>query len=412
MKARTVRTPRARARSLLTTARAHATLAPFIWTTWVLSILYEVVIGRHMAPVTYGSFETVVAALAFPAVLAGVAQLAVAREAATASLPASAWTIRILAGAGVAGLGVWLVGTLLQGPLHLRLPAHTWPLVAAITTVWVALSAARGLAQGRERYVPLGSSYVLENGVRLAVTWVLVPWIGYWGGLLAILAGAALALGSLEAWVPWRTRLGRPNPPGDLGIYLAGQSLGAALPALPLLLLRPHLPSLELAALAAMLLLLRAQSQVAAWLSTALYPRLIALPADSEATFAFTALLALLLGIAIAAIGSLFLHPLLDLAFRGRYLAFAPLFRISLFAGMPLALVGLWLTRALAARDLSRILLIGSAVPLLIAGLEVAAPHGLSWVVWVNLLPAFPLAVDAVWARPHDAGRPRLREAG
>ncbi len=403
---------RTRTRSLETTALAHATLGPFIWAAWACSVLYEVLIGRHMPPATYGAFETVVSVLAVPSVIAGVAQLAVAREAAVFALPASSWTLWALAGAGGAGVAVWILGGWLGWALHLRVPVHTWPLVGAITTAWVALSALRGLAQGRELYIPLGSSYVLENAGRLIGTWLLVPTLGYWGGLWAVLGGALLSLGVLEFWVPWQTRTGEVSPLVNLGLYALGTAVAASLPALPLVVLRERLPALELAAFAAMLLLIRAQAQVAAWLSTALYPRLIAFPGESDATFGLTAILALVLALMIAAIGSLGIRPLLVLAFRGRYLAYAPIFRLSLFTGLPLALAGLWLTRALAARDARRVLLIAASLPLMFAGLLVAAPHGLPWVVWVGALPALPLALDTLWRTRPFSGDAHLRQAG
>lgn len=400
------RSPHTRNRSLETTAYAHATLAPFVWTAWGFSILYEVLLGRHLSAATYGDFETVISALAVPSVLAGVAQLAVAREAALFALPAAAWTLWASVGAVFAGALVWLGGSWIGDVLRFHLPHSTWLLVGAITTVWIALSAIRGLAQGRERYVPLGMSYVLENGGRLLGTWLLVPILGYWGGLFAVLAGALLALIGLPFAVPWRTRPGTPSPGGDLGLYLIGNGIAAALPALPLLLLRSHVSALELAAFAAMLLLLRAQAQVAGWLSTALYPRLIARPAESEATFGLTALLAFVLAIAIAAVASLFLPLLLNLVFRGRYVSFAGTFRVSLFTGVPLALAGLWLTRALAARDGRRLLLLGMSIPLMAAGLLVAAPHGLGWTVWADAIPAITLGVDTLWRTRKRAAAP------
>ena len=356
---------------------AHAVLGPFILGAWLCSIAYEIVIGRHLGPGAYGLFETVVGLLAVPGVVASGAQLLLARAAAGRAPLERAWRTALLTAAAVTA-AIAAVAAPLAAVLHL--PAGTLLYSAALAGLWTLLGAARGAAQGRERYLALGGSFLAENLGRLIGTYGLIG-MGYWGPLWALGAGGVVA------FAPLARAAGRPagaledagarGAGADLALYVAGAGLVAALPVLPLLAMRGVLGSTAYAALAAMALLGRGLAQVGGWLTQALYPRLLAAAGGGGATLAVTVRLALVLSVAAAVLAALVMPRLLSLAFAGRYVAYLPLFRVFLFAVLPVALIPLWVTQALAERSRRGLALLALGVPLEAVGLVLFVRAGL-----------------------------------
>jgi O-antigen/teichoic acid export membrane protein len=345
--------------------RANLTLAPFVWASWAISIVYEVVLGRVLAPAPYATYQTASGLLTLLGLAASVAQAAVAYEVARRGALSTRWRTLALGGAVVliAALG------LLRAPI-----GHLWHmapdlavLTGAIAAAWLLLGVARGVAQGRERYAALGSSFVIENGARLAGTALTVGAWGVWGGFASIAFGAAAALVATAAWVPPRFVQARPLSPADAGRIAWGSALATWVPTVPLLVLRPLWPPLPFAALTAMNLFGKALVQVAAWFGLALYPRLVAEPSAAWRHWALSLLLAVGGTAAVAGGGAAVAPVLLRLIFAGRYGAQIGWFRLFFPCAVPASLFGLFVTRAMARQD-------GAELALLTAG-------GAAWTV-------------------------------
>lgn len=365
------------------TLAAHALLGPFIVGAWLCSIGYEVLIGRHLGARAYGLFETLIGLLAAPSVVASGAQLLLARAAAGRAPTRGAWRTALRTAAGVtAALAV--LAPVLAGPL--RLPVATLLYAAGLSGLWTALGALRGVAQGSERYLALGASFLAENLARLLATYGLLA-LGYWGALWALGAGGVLAFvplagaaGRLPRDVPGAPAITPARLAADLALYVAGAALVAALPVVPLLAMRPFLAPTAYAALAAMALLGRGLGQVGGWLTQALYPRLLAVGGAggaSLAVLAVTVRLALVLSAAAAAAAAVLMPEVLTLGFAGRYVAYLGLFRAFLFAVLPVVLIPLWVTQALAERSVRGLALLALALPLEAAALVLFVRAGL-----------------------------------
>ncbi len=342
----------------------HATLLPFITAAWLCSIAYEIRIGRALDPGAYGVFETLIGLLAVPSVVAAGAQLLVARAATGRTGPAGVWRTAFAAALAVTAL-VALLSPWLSAAL--RLPEATLLFAAALSGLWTVLGGARGAVQGSERYLALGASILAEGAGRLVGTLALIR-IGAWGALLAVGIGAVVGFVPLRAALSplptGMTAAGERRAEGDLALYVAGSALVAALPTLPLIALRPVLGTTAYAALAAMALLGRGLAQIGGWLTQALYPRLVAAGELGSAAFAATVRLALPLAFLAAAAAAWLMPRLLTLAFAGRYGAYLALFRLFVFATLPVALLPLWLTEALARRSARGLLVLALALPL------------------------------------------------
>lgn|GEM_PF-6395610 len=372
---------------------AHGVLLPFVVAAWAASIAYEVLIGRRLDPVAYGTFETMIGVLAVPGVIAGGVQLLTARAAAAGSATGPAWRL-----GAVVGAAATLVVTALAPVLAhaLRVPVAAVLAAAAITAVWVVLAGLRGIAQGRQRYVSLGVSFIVENGARLAGT-ALLAGMGFWGPLWAVLAGALAAAAGLlpELRVAPARPAGSvadPGRPGDLALYVAGGALNAALPVLPLLLLRPGLGTTAYAALAAMSLLGRAEGQVGGWLSFALYARLVASPAaHAGAVFAATARLAALAVAFVAGVIALAAPRILAVAFAGRYMAYLPSLRLFAFASIPVAVFAVWTTRVQAERDGRGLALLAGGLALELGAVALLSRFGIAAALAAQAACVLPL---------------------
>lgn len=373
-------TPSAAADSVRRTLAAHALLGPFIVGAWLCSIGYEILIGRHLGARAYGLFETLIGLLAAPSVVASGAQLLLARAAVGRAPTRGAWRTA-LGAAGAVAAALALLAPVLAGPLRLPVPALLYG--AALAGLWTALGAVRGAAQGSERYLALGASFLAENLGRLVATYGLLT-LGYWGALWALGAGGVLAFVPLAGAAGRLPRAVAHTPTatparlaGDLALYVAGAALVAALPVLPLLAMRPALAPTAYAALAAMALLGRGLGQVGGWLTQALYPRLLAAGGAGAGSLAVTVRLALVLSAAAAAGAAVLMPGVLTLAFAGRYVAYLGLFRAFLFAVLPVALIPLWVTQALAERSVRGLALLAAALPLEAAALVVFVRMGL-----------------------------------
>lgn len=371
------------------TVAAHATLAPFIAGAWVFSIGYEILLGRHLTPSDYGVFETLVGVLAVPGVIAAGVQLLLARAAAGAGDGPAAWR-RAWQATALTGVVMAALSAPLASVLRIPLPALLASAVLAAS--WVLLSAMRGVVQGSERYLTLGLSFVVENGGRFVGTFLLMRH-GYWGALLAVAGGTALALLALAPGV--RAPLGRASRRAaadgrDLLLYVLGSALVAALPALPLLALRQTLSTTAFAALAAMALLGRGEAQIGGWLTQALYPRLVASGNDAS-VFRITLWLALGISGAVALAAALLMPQLMALAFAGRYDAYLGTFRLFVFATLPVALLALWATRAMAARDGRGLAVLGLSIPLQAALLWSGRLSGFSAALAAEAVPSLTI---------------------
>ncbi len=379
---------------------AHAVLAPFIAGAWLFSIGYEILIGRHLGPRAYGLFETLIGVLAVPSVIASGTQLLLARAATGRGRMErawrTAWRAAVLVTAALAALAPLLAGLL-------RLPVTTLLYAAALAGLWTLLAAGRGAVQGRERYLALGASFLAENAGRFVATYGLLAF-GAWGALWAI------GLGGLLAFVPLvgasradsgaaTADEGASRTAGDLLLFVAGAALVQALPVVPLLALRTSLPATAYAALAAMALLGRGLGQIGGWLTQALYPRLVAARAGGGASLAATVRLAVVLALLVASGAAWFMPRVLALAFAGRYLAYLGLFRLFLFAVLPVALIPLWVTEALAARSARGLALLAAALPIEALCLVVFRPSGVAAALLAQAASVLAIAVYSADSR-------------
>lgn len=124
------------------------------------------------------------------------------------------WWRRIVIGAGIAAVAVVLLSDL--AATALALPPASVGLIGVALLVLACLTFTGGLLQGFGLFGWLGSSLVLQAGVRLALGVVLVAvGLGVDGAFAGLTAG--LLLGLLANLIPLRSVFGRPppiDPPG------------------------------------------------------------------------------------------------------------------------------------------------------------------------------------------------------
>ncbi len=338
---------RARRRSRF--LRGNAVIGGFYLATGLMATTYEVAMGRGLGPAAYADVNTVLAMAVIAGVAQGVLQLLVAGEVGRTGAVSLRWArVSLVAGASLAAMGV-----LLDGPARALwyLPRGAFLAMALMSALWLLLAIQRGVAQGQEDYVTLGSSVAVEAAVRLVLTLELIGPLGFWGAVIA-LGGGSLA-SSIYTFarvrIPWRPVV--PTAWVDVGFMAAGLGLAAVLPTMDLLIVKHAWPVAWVGAWTGMRLFGKGIMAIPTLVATVLYPRIVRDPkARSEYRLWAGLLAAGLMG--LVALGASVVMPrLIRLFFAGRYLADLQGFLLYVWAVIPLGIFGLLVNEALAARD-------------------------------------------------------------
>lgn len=338
---------RARRRSRF--LRGNAVIGAFYLATGLMAVTYEVAMGRGLGPAAYGDINTILAMAVIAGVAQGALQLLVAGEVGRTGRVSTRWAhVAIVAGAGLIVLGLLLdrVASALW-----YLPREAFLAMAAISALWLLLAVLRGVAQGREDYVTLGSSIALEALVRLALTLALIGGLGFWGALMALAGGSLVSsLYTLtRVGIPWGDAV--PTPWVDAGFMAGGLGLVALLPTMDLLIVKHAWPVAWVGAWTGMRLLGKGLSAIPALVATVLYPRIVRDPNARSEYRAWAAALAGAVMGTLALAATLVMPELIRLFFAGRYAADLGRFRLYVWAFMPVGIFGLLVNEALAARD-------------------------------------------------------------
>jgi len=341
----------------------------------------EFLLAHSLGVRAYGNMGTLLALAAQLSVGQTTLQLSVARQvAATATLALGWWRLAALASAALVAGGLgggWLV----RGIWHL--PPFTVPFLFVVSVAWFYLGVLRGVAQGTERYRLYGTSLMVENLVRLAVTAVLVGLLGLgvWGGLVGLGAGAALA----ALWANWaipRPRAGRAKVPWEAVAWtLLGVGMTALTPRLDLLVVKRDWDPTAAGVWAALSLFGQAFAQLPWLAGTVMFAKVVRDPRRRGSYFAFSALVSVGVLLVAATIGWFAVPRFATIFFAGRYDAWLSVFGPYLFAIIPVSLYGLWVSYAVAddRRDQLLILAAGIAAYLVVLMLHHVTMADILW---------------------------------
>ncbi|MCL6595284.1 MAG: hypothetical protein K6V73_03640 [Firmicutes bacterium] len=352
-------------------AAATGQMAVYTAVAAAAGTVVEFLLARGLGVRAYGDMGALLALAAQLSVGQTALQLAVARQVAgTGTLLEAWWRLARAASAALALVGLsagWLLDRLW------RLPPGSLPFLFVVATAWFHLGVLRGVAQGVENYRLYGTSLMVENLARLALTAVLVPPMGVWGGLLAMGVGAAAAAG-------WAA-LAVPRPPGREGAVpwetlawtLLGVGMTALTPRLDLLVVKRDWNGVAAGVWAALSLFGQGFAQLPWLAATVMFPRVVRDRRRRGAYFAFGAGLSLAVLLAAAGAGWFLLPRFAAFFFAGRYDPWLGWFGPYLFAVIPVSLYGLWISYAVA--DDRRDLLLWLAAGIAAYGLALLAHH-------------------------------------
>jgi hypothetical protein len=366
-------------------------------------VLVEFLLARSLGVRAYGNMGTLLALAAQLSVGQTALQLAVARQVArTGTLLAAWWRLARLAATLLVVAGL-TAGWLLEDVWHL--PTATLPFVFLVSVAWFYLGILRGIAQGQESYRLYGTSLMVENLARLALTAALVGPYGVWGGLLGMGAGAgAAALWALWA-IPRPRAVAGPLPWDALAWTLLGVAITALTPRLDLLVVKRDWDPWSAGAWAALSLFGQGFAQLPWLASTVMFPRVVRDPRRRSAYFLFSAAMSLAVLLVAATAGWYLLPRFAAFFFAGRYGPWEWVFGPYLFAIIPVALYALWVSYAVAddRRDLLLVLAGGIAAYLLALALHHATMPDVLWdylvLALVELLVLFDTLVSGPWRR-------------
>lgn len=319
-------------------------------------MIYEVILGRSLAPAAYGAYQAAIGLLVVLGVLAAIVQAATAYEVAKFGGLSSHWKARLVGAVAVVAAPP-IILAMPAGTLF-HLPPSALAVIGITAALWIGLGAARGVLQGNEHYIGLGSSFVAENGFRLWAVATLIRPFGMMGGLSGVTIASALALAGTAALAKpgWAVR----DPLGgkEIARLAAGSIIGSWVPTAPLLALRPTWAEAPYAALTAVNLFAKGLTQIAVWFELTLYPRLVRAPAQAHTTWRFSITVAGLATLGTAFAASAVAPHLVHLVFANRYAAYVGWFELFFPAMVPISLFGLFVTRAMADQDSATILLL------------------------------------------------------
>ncbi len=280
-------------------------------------VVVEFLLAHSLGIRAYGNMGTLLALAAQLSVGQTTLQLAVARQVArTGSLLAGWWRLARTAALTLVAAGL-TAGWLLEGVWHL--PPATLPFVFLVSVAWFYLGILRGIAQGLESYRLYGTSLMVENLVRLAVTAALIFPLGVWGGLVGLGAGAAAA----SAWAAWavpRPRPARGSPSWDaLAWTLLGVAVTALTPRLDLLVVKRDWDPWSAGAWAALSLFGQGFAQLPWLAGTVMFPRIVRDPGRRSLYFLFGAGVSLGVLLLAAGVGWYLLPRFAAIFFAYRY---------------------------------------------------------------------------------------------
>jgi O-antigen/teichoic acid export membrane protein len=333
-------------------AAATGQMAAYTAVAAAAGFVIEFLLARRLGVRAYGNMGALLALAAQLSVGQTTLQLAVARQVArTGTLCVAWWRLAHGAGAALAALGVsggWLLDRLWH------LPAGSLPFIFLVATAWFHLGVLRGVAQGLENYRLYGTSLMVENLVRLAATALLVGPLGVWGGLAAIGAGAVSAALWAQAAIARPPADAAPLPWRALAWTLLGVGMTALTPRLDLLVVKRDWDAVAAGVWAALSLFGQGFNQLPWLAATVMFPRVVRDRVRRRAYFGFGAALSLAVLLAAAGLGWFAIPRFAAFFFAGRYDPWLGWFGPYLFAVIPVALYGLWISYAVAddRRDL------------------------------------------------------------
>jgi hypothetical protein len=368
-------------------------------------VIVEFLLAHALGITAYGNMGTLLALAAQLSVGQTALQLAVARQVARSGTLLTAWW-RLAGLAAIVLVAAGLsAGWLLENIWHL--PLATLPFVFLVSVAWFYLGILRGIAQGMESYRLYGTSLMVENLVRLAVTAVLIGPYGVWGGLIGMGTGAgAAAVWALRAIPRPRAAAGR-LPWDALAWTLLGVAVTALTPRLDLLVLKRDWDPWSAGVWAALSLFGQGFAQLPWLAGTVMFPRVVRDPRRRKTYFLFGAVVSVSVLLLAATVGWFLLPRFTAFFFADRYRPWQWVFGPYLFAIIPVALYGLWVSYAVAddRRDLLLLLAAGIVAYLLALSLHhMTMPD----VLWDYLVLA---VVEAVVLVGSLAVRPRRRLA-
>lgn len=322
----------------------------------------EFLLAHILGVRSYGNMGTLLALAAQLTVGQTTLQLAVARQVAHTGRFFTAWwqLARIASGAMV--LSGLTVGWLFEDLWHL--PFATLPFLFLVAVAWFYLGVLRGVAQGSENYRLYGTSLMVENLVRLAVTAALVGRFGVWGGLVGLGVGAA----GTALWASWAVPRPRPDAsplPWDAVLWtLLGVGMTALTPRLDLLVVKRDWDATSAGVWAALSLFGQAFAQLPWLAATVMFPRVVRDPSQRRGYFAFSVVISLGVLLAAAGVGWFLLPHFATFFFAGRYNPWLFVFGPYLFAIIPVSLYGLWISYAVADDRRDLLLLLAGGIAL------------------------------------------------
>lgn len=368
-------------------------------------VVVEFLLAHALDVTAYGNMGTLLALAAQLSVGQTALQLAVARQVArTGTLLTAWWGLARAAAAVLLATGL-TAGWLLENVW--RLPSATLPFVFVISVAWFYLGIYRGVAQGLESYRLYGTSLMVENLARLAVTAALVGPYGVWGGLVGMGVGAgATAVWAARA-VPRPPAAAGPLPWDALAWTVLGVAVTALTPRLDLLVVKRAWDPWSSGAWAALSLFGQGFAQLPWLAATVMFPRVVRDPGRRGAYFAFGAALSLGLLLLAAGVGFYLLPRFAAFFFADRYRPWQWVFGPYLFAIIPVALYGLWVSYAVAddRRDLLLLLAAGIVLYLLALILHHATMTDVLWDYLVVALVEALVLLDGAGARPRPHRR-------
>lgn len=339
----------------------------------------EFVLAHALGVTAYGNMGTLLALAAQLSVGQTTLQLAVARQVARdASLSKGWWPLARWASVMLIVSGA-SVGWLFERIWHL--PFATLPFLFGVSVAWFYLGILRGVAQGLENYRLYGTSLMVENLVRLAVTAALVGPLGVWGGLVGLGAGAT----ATALWASWAIPLPRadraPLPWDAVAWTLLGVGMTALTPRLDLLVVKRDWDPTSAGVWAALSLFGQAFAQLPWLAATVMFPRVVRDPLQRGRYFAFGVGVSLAVLLMAATAGWFLLPRFATIFFAGRYNPWLGLFGPYLFAIIPVSLYGLWVSYAVAddRRDMLLLLAGGIALYLTVLLLHHATMGDILW---------------------------------
>ena len=238
--------------------------------TGVLNYANTLLLGRHLTPNEYGQYAALTALFLAMTVIPSAVQQQVALEGARGKT----LNIRsLMLGGGLSALGLaaitpWLAGTM-------GLPSGWLLALAALMPAYALLGFWRGLLQSQSQLRALALNWLLEHGLKIAITVTLWRFGGLEAAVIGLFASVLLAL----CLIPRRANLTRLETKARAGTQTAqnasfNQLAQAALTQGDLLAAKAFLPANDAGLYAGVSILTRSVTLLSAAVTTVTLPEL------------------------------------------------------------------------------------------------------------------------------------------